>query len=1022
LRPLKLTMQAFGPYAGREEVDFRRLGERSFFLIHGPTGGGKTTILDAMCYALYGETSGGTRPGKEMRSDYADPETPTEIGFDFSLGGACYRVHRIPEQQRPRKRGEGMTVQRPEATLWKLKQGKGSSLSEADVIETQWSKVTTGIEHLLGFKSDQFRQVIVLPQGRFQELLLAGSKERAAILEILFQTEIYRRIEEALKAAAKDLTDEMQSLSQRRDIILEQAEVDDRPELDRKLKDLKTGLDRAEAGLEHLRVKEKNTQTRLQAGRDLDDRFREREEARQELGLFVEAEQEIREKKEQLKLARKAAGIVALEETMEDRRREAREREAGLDKTRLAMEQAEELKAEAARVLAREKRRETTRRKADKHVIHLEGLAGQMTAVEEARARMEEVRKGLDTVAGDVDTRKTALAKTADAIKALEVTLKKAREEAGTVPALTLKLEHSGRELKQRQKLETSRHALKDERKTLRGLEKDLTQAGVRLEKTRKVHEHLEQVWREGQAGILAATLQTGDPCPVCGSIEHPHPAHLPSDVPDQHRLSEQRARVEAAEKQRDRARDARAAKEREISRLEAEIRSLEEGLGEVARLTLRSAMSAVKKLERDLETAEASDRTAEKATADLGPMQKQENEARKELAARETALKQAEHAFESARAVVREREGKLPKGILTRAELKTALVEARGDHKRLLDAFEAAREQDSETREAHAEARAALDAAQRAMKAAERESVRAEVRFSKRIKASGFSDPEHYENAKLEDSEIEDLAKEIEDHGAGLKAARLRLSRAKQATRGKKHPDLATLQRKAEDAKSVCDERIARTAGIRKEHSHLAGLGTEVRRTERKLGSLEKRYYVAGKIADVANGRNTQGITFQRFVLAALLDDVLGAATERLKVMSRGRFDLHRAGERTDRRLAGGLDLEVYDSYTGTARPVATLSGGETFLAALSLALGLADVVQAYTGGIRMETIFVDEGFGSLDPESLDLAVQALIDLQRGNRLVGIISHVPELKERIDVRLEVSSTRRGSTSRFVGI
>ena len=377
---------------------------------------------------------------------------------------------------------------------------------------------------------------------------------------------------------------------------------------------------------------------------------------------------------------------------------------------------------------------------------------------------------------------------------------------------------------------------------------------------------------------------------------------------------------------------------------------------------------------------------------------------------------------FESARAVVREREGTLPKGIRTRAELETALVEARNDHKRLLDALDAARERDSEARQAHAETKAALDAAQRALKAAGREAGKAEVRFAGRIKAAGFQDADHYENSRLEDNEIEDLAKEIEDHGAGLKAARLRLTRARQATRGKKRPDLTILERKAEDAKSACDERIARTAGIRKEHSHLAGLRKEVERTERKLKGLEKRYYVAGKIADVANGKNTQGITFQRFVLASLLDDVLGAATERLKVMSRGRFDLQRAGERTDRRLAGGLDLEVYDSYTGTARPVSTLSGGETFLAALSLALGLADVVQAYAGGIRMETIFVDEGFGSLDPESLDLAVQALIDLQRGNRLVVIISHVPELKELIDVRLEVHPTRRGSTSRFVGI
>jgi exonuclease SbcC len=402
--------------------------------------------------------------------------------------------------------------------------------------------------------------------------------------------------------------------------------------------------------------------------------------------------------------------------------------------------------------------------------------------------------------------------------------------------------------------------------------------------------------------------------------------------------------------------------------------------------------------------------------------MRKLEAEALKELTAREAVLKQAEKAFEGALAVVRERERELPRNIRSRIQLEEALTRARNDHKDLLDALEAAREREADARRAYAEAKAAEGGVRKSLRAATTEAGKAEAKFAGRIKSAGFSDTNHYREARLEDLEIERLAEEIDNHVAGLKAARMRLTRARQSTRRRKRPDLSRLERKAEKAKSKCDEMIARTAGIRKEYKRLADLGKEVGLAERKLKRLDKRYCVAGKIADVANGKNPQGITFQRFVLAALLDDVLSAATDRLKVMSRGRFDLNRAGERGDRRSAGGLDLEVYDSYTGTARPVSTLSGGETFLAALSLALGLADVVQAYAGGIRMETIFVDEGFGSLDPESLDLAVRALMDLQRGNRLVGIISHVPELKERIDVRLEVRTTRRGSSARFVGI
>jgi len=193
-----------------------------------------------------------------------------------------------------------------------------------------------------------------------------------------------------------------------------------------------------------------------------------------------------------------------------------------------------------------------------------------------------------------------------------------------------------------------------------------------------------------------------------------------------------------------------------------------------------------------------------------------------------------------------------------------------------------------------------------------------------------------------------------------------------------------------------------------------------QLERTAKEISLLESRYAVVGRISEVANGRNAQGITFQRFVLVALLDDVLAAASHRLQVMSKGRFELIRARERLDQRTAGGLDLMVFDAYTGTSRPVNTLSGGESFIASLSLALGLSDVVQAYAGGIKLETIFVDEGFGSLDPESLDLAFRALIDLQKGGRLVGIISHVPELKERVDVRLEIAPSNRGSKVKFI--
>jgi exonuclease SbcC len=429
-----------------------------------------------------------------------------------------------------------------------------------------------------------------------------------------------------------------------------------------------------------------------------------------------------------------------------------------------------------------------------------------------------------------------------------------------------------------------------------------------------------------------------------------------------------------------------------------------------------------VSKLERRLEAAEAAERTIKQATADLETRRKWEADARKRLEASGAALKKAENVFERARAVVAEREGKLPKNVRTRAGLDRALRQARTDLETLMDAFETARQRESEARQRHAEAKAALKAADKTSKAVERKSQQAQARFARRLETAGFSGPRAYEEARLSDGELESLTREIDEHEAGLKAAGLRLTRARQAVRGKKRPDLEALESRAEDAKTRSDETIKLAAEVRKEHDHVSGLCKEWASIERRTKTLERRYSVAGKIADVANGKNDRGIAFQRFVLAAILDEVLSAATQRLTLMTRGRFTLHRAGERADRRHAGGLDLEVFDTFSGSTRPVSTLSGGETFLAALSLALGLADVVQVQAGGMYLETIFIDEGFGSLDPEALDLAVRALMDLQAGNRLVGIISHVPELRERIDVRLEIRSSRGGgSRAAFVG-
>jgi exonuclease SbcC len=293
---------------------------------------------------------------------------------------------------------------------------------------------------------------------------------------------------------------------------------------------------------------------------------------------------------------------------------------------------------------------------------------------------------------------------------------------------------------------------------------------------------------------------------------------------------------------------------------------------------------------------------------------------------------------------------------------------------------------------------------------------------FRDRIEAAGFRDREEYAAARREPEAVEAMDAMLRGFREDLAAARkTSVDRSRDAA-GLEQPDCAGLEKRLAAAREESDRILGAVSGIGEKIKADEKLADKLAAVVEDCERLEKRYAVTGHVADVARGSNPRKLTLERYVLAALFEEVAYSASKRLKIMSRGRYELYRSEERSDQRRAGGLDLDVHDAWTGMPRPVSTLSGGESFLAALSLALGLADVVQAYSGGIHLETIFVDEGFGSLDPESLDLALTALIDLQKGGRLVGIISHVPELMERIDSRLEIYRAERGSQARFVVI
>ena len=1019
MKPLRLAMSAFGPYPSQQILDFRELKERSLFLITGPTGSGKTTILDAICFALYGETSGQERSGGQMRSQYADPATLTEVTFDFALGAEEYRVWRQPQQERPKKRGEGATAIAVAATLWK-RTGLADKDGDGEPLATKAGDVNQNVERILGFRSDQFRQVVMLPQGRFRELLLADSRKREEILEALFRTEVYRRIEEALKAASKGLTDQLSELKIRRQTVLEADEAASAEELTQRLDAAKSEQQVAGQTLKAARATGAATEKALQVGREAQAKLSEQTNAEKALNILDAHTNEIKAKQIELDRGKKAAGLQDVEAQRRQRTREMKEAQVAhegadkdlakankvLERTEQALTKERGRRPEAAALQAKvhelEKLSDCVGKlaKAEEDLREARGKAGELTR------ESKEAERRAEQLARELDTSKKALA---------EVEKLAAQAEARQLAATQARKEREDwTELKElRGRIMTLG---KDRERTERTAKK----AQGDLDKAVETLRTMEKAFGESSAGLIARDLKAGKPCPVCGSTEHPAPAQLREDLPDSAQLEAQRNALPELESQRDEARKALAELEQQLAVGSASVAKLQKSLGEKAEAKSAEVEAAVARCEEQLKLAKEAAKqvkTLQGRATSLAAQQKEAAAACKKLV-KDLGIAQTQQ--DRLAGQVHEQEAGIPRELRSPEALTETLDKTRKKLDELNDAMETAQEMANKAAETVSACKGTVEEVGKSLAKATLAMETAQHLFLNRLEKAGFRTENDYLAARLADVQIDLLEQRINRHKEDLAAAQERLQRARKAAEGLTLPDMKKLENEVRQAAAAVEDAVktSKELDLRIEHvrQSLGILAT----LAKKAAEIETQYQTIGRLADVANGVNGQNITFQRFVLGALLDDVLVAASHRLKTMSKGRYLLQRQHDPTDRRRAAGLDLEVNDAYTGQTRPVCTLSGGESFLAALALALGLADVVQSYAGGIRLDTIFVDEGFGSLDSGSLDDAMRSLIDLQQSGRLVGVISHVAEMKERIDTRLEVTTTQSGSTARFV--
>ncbi len=1014
MRPLVLRMSAFGPYAGSESLDFRDLRGNPLFLIHGATGAGKTSILDAISFALYGDSSGAERDGRSMRSDFASPDQTTFVELCFALGERCFRVRRVPEQERLKKRGEGTTTQQAEATLWELGSADDGP-GNGKVLGTRWTLVTEKIEELLGFRSSQFRQVIILPQGRFRELLTARSDQREEILQTLFDSERFRHIEQALKQRAKELRIRVEKLGERRKTYLDAAGFDNAAELDASLAGLDQEIALADKDNAALRASMAAADRGLEEGRQAIAKFRVRDEARVRLEELERQLPDITVAREELGRARQAVALDDLASQLEIARTQRLSAETEVGVCRTALEQAKDAVAQTRRTVADAARQRGERERKMTELNRLEALQGQLQPLQDARLELEKAEAAM----AEADQKWTALVQetaeresrrqqTLDEIEALRATWSGFPPvEEGIETAETLR--------RQWQELETGRAHLAELESRLNAAEDAEKHLGNVLDERRAAVRH----FHAQQLPALASGLVDGEPCPVCGSRKHPDPARGELDLQVTDNGLGDPPALAATETEFDRAREQTTAVVREVAEQRARVESLEQALGDNARLSRPDLELAARQLQDRLREQQA-------AQGELERLQRLYKEIVDSAQSRDGVAKEIEkmatRAREqraSARTRVDERQGLVPDRYREPGALEDEIDALRAEIDKSDALLLAAQEEHARADRLGASAQTALDKAAAALSEATRNARECETRWSARRKQAGFDDDAAYLEARLDRDDIERRVSALEAFDNALHTAQVRLKDAQQGIAGVTPPDLAKLELAAATLRDQLSSAELRQGSLAERQRTLAATVGKIGAAGAELATLEAAYADAGRISQVAGGDNPFRMSFQRFVLAALLDDVLVSASQRLHSMSKGRYRLQRVTREGGRRRPGGLDLEVDDAYTGKTRAVTTLSGGEGFQAALALALGLADVVQSYAGGIRLDTMFIDEGFGSLDPEALELAIDTLVDLQASGRLIGVISHVPELKERIPTRLEVLAGTAGSQARF---
>ena len=924
MKPLKLTMSAFGSYAGKNVIDFTGQ-QQGIFLITGDTGAGKTTIFDAITYALYNQTSGGERNGNMMRSQYARPETETYVELEFLYRGQTYRVRRNPDYKITK------TLKNGKIREQKVQHSVELTLPDGTVFPEKKNATDAKIIEILGLTADQFSQIVMIAQGDFLKLLYTKSDERKMIFSKLFRTDIYWKIQENLRRKSMEMDERIQendrAFEQEKSRIILLPESEELP-LDELVERLRERLKDAlkEQNLRRANVEELNK--KITKYEEINKLFRSLEKIRQ-TGKELEARQaESKERRQQIENARKADKVLVAEQQ------------------NLRQQQEVEQSAQAIAKMT-------------------ETLANDQEMFESLKTQLQESEAKQKREAADIQKKMLALEQSFPSYEALqnarseEQQAKKVWEDLGKTSEESFHKKEAGiAALKEQQK---------QQEQVVEQTKKNWEQTSLGASESAKHYEHMYEAFLKEQAGILAENLSAGCPCPVCGSTVHPDPAKLSDHAVTELEVEQAKKTRAAAEEKRDLAYAAFEAEKTEKQKLAQAVEK------EEADFVL--AQTIAKQQRKEAEQNYVSlQKIAEQIREKL--VYPSFAEAKKQYAAMQKALAAAEQEIERKRQKV--------------SELAEAMNTLKGQ--------KLAEEENQKT--------------------AKKLAAKTEKEYAKLLEKSGFVSEETYHLAILPERSRSKLEREEKEYESQCLRQQSEQKLLEKQVSGKTYTDTTELNEQLKAEKQALKEAEKTYMELHTAYENDRSVLQNCAVYLEKGKKLESEDQVIKSLSKTANGRlsGSAKIDFETYIQRQYFKQIIHEANKRLLTMSNHQFILKLKEEaNTGRKTNEGLDLSVYSLVTDSERDVKTLSGGESFLAALAMALGLSDIVERSAGAIHPDMMFIDEGFGSLDAQSRQQAIEVLAELAGDSRMVGIISHVTELKEQIDRKLVVSRTDKGS-------